>query len=117
MSSEALFFVTGADAFREIGTWRGFPGLLDRCHFVVVSRPGQPVGGLRTLLPSLAERMIDAAGEVPASPAILLVDAPTAPVSSTAIRERIRNDESIEGMVPRGVADYIKQHSLYREGA
>src|SRR6187402_2740172 len=35
-----LFLVTGADAFRDIQTWKGFPGILDRCHFVVVSRPG-----------------------------------------------------------------------------
>ena len=34
-------------------------------------------------------------------------------LSSTAVRERIRQGKSIRSMVPRAVADYIKQHGLY----
>ena len=34
-------------------------------------------------------------------------------LSSTAVRERIRQGRSIRSMVPRAVADYIKQHGLY----
>ena len=34
-------------------------------------------------------------------------------LSSTAVRERIRQGRSIRSMVPRTVADYIKQHGLY----
>ncbi len=26
-----LFFITGADAFRDIASWKDYPGLLDRC--------------------------------------------------------------------------------------
>jgi nicotinate-nucleotide adenylyltransferase len=49
------------------------------------------------------------------APTIFLVDAPTAPVSSTLIRERIRKDESIESMVPAEVATYIAEHRLYKD--
>jgi nicotinate-nucleotide adenylyltransferase len=118
VNTRELFFITGADAFRDIRTWMGFPDILDRCHFVAVSRPGQPADGLRVLLPELADRMIappfDVAGlPSPDHSAIVLVDAPTAPVSSTEIRERIRTGESIDGMVPREVAVYIEKHGLY----
>ena len=34
-------------------------------------------------------------------------------LSSTAVRERIRQGKSIRSMVPRAVADFIKQHGLY----
>jgi len=34
-------------------------------------------------------------------------------LSSTAVRERIRQGRSIRSMVPRAVADYIKQQGLY----
>ena len=34
-------------------------------------------------------------------------------LSSTAVRERIRQGRSIRSMVPRAVADFIKQHGLY----
>jgi nicotinate-nucleotide adenylyltransferase len=38
-----IFFLTGADAFAEIATWRDYPALLDLAHFVVCARPGSPV--------------------------------------------------------------------------
>jgi nicotinate-nucleotide adenylyltransferase len=115
MDTREIFFITGADAFRDIRTWKEYPAILDRCHFVAVSRPGQSCAGLRMLLAELAPRMVDAPGPMPAAPAIFLVDAPTAPVSSTAIRERIAGGESIEGMVPRDVAAHIEKHGLYRD--
>jgi nicotinate-nucleotide adenylyltransferase len=115
VNTRELFFITGADAFRDIRTWMGFPAILDRCHFVAVSRPGQPAEGLKSFLPDLASRMIAPESSLPDQPAIVLVDAPTAPVSSTEIRERIRSGESIDGMVPREVAVYIEKHGLYRD--
>jgi nicotinate-nucleotide adenylyltransferase len=110
-----LYFVTGADAFREIETWKGYPDLLDRCHFVVVSRPGTPAGSLRALLPALADRMVDASAALEGGPArIALVDAETAPVSSTEVRRRAAEGQSLDGLVPPAVASYIDHHDLYR---
>ncbi len=37
-----LFFLIGADAFIEIGSWKDYPDILDQAHFAVVSRPGCP---------------------------------------------------------------------------
>ena len=110
-----LFFVIGADAFAEIGSWYDYPQILDAAHFAVVSRPGFPVGELSRRLPHLAERMappsIDAVA--PIDPLIILIDAPTADVSSTAIRDRLANGESIDGLVLPGVRQHIEQHGLY----
>ncbi len=109
-----LFFVIGADAFAEIATWRDYPRILDRAHFVVVSRPGWPVQTLPKRLPELAPRMhhapIDTAGR---PPMIILIDAPTADVSSTAIRGRLLAGESIAGLVDPRVQQHIEQHGLY----
>ena len=55
-----LFFITGADAFAEIATWRDYPAVLDLAHFAVVSRPGLPVASLPDRLPALAARMVEA---------------------------------------------------------
>ena len=38
-----LFFITGADAVRQILTWRGAEQLFDLAHFVGVTRPGIPM--------------------------------------------------------------------------
>ena len=35
-------------------------------------------------------------------------------VSSTGIRQRIRDGQSIEGLMPPRVADYIRKYELYR---
>lgn len=115
MDLPSLHVITGADAFAEILTWKGAPGLLDRCPFVVVSRPGYPAPALRQVLPALAPRMIDAGGsDLPARPGIFLVDAPTAPVTATEVRTRASSRSSLEGLVPEAVAAYINRHELYQ---
>ena len=52
-----LFFLIGADAFAEIGSWKDYPDILERAHFAVVSRPGCSVDDLPRRLPALASRM------------------------------------------------------------
>jgi nicotinate-nucleotide adenylyltransferase len=109
-----LFFVIGADAFAEIESWKDFPAILDRAHFAVVSRPGFPVVEMLARLPSLARRMT-APSEMATrtSPSIFLIDAPTADVSATAIRQRSAHGESIAGLVPPAVGQHIERHALY----
>jgi nicotinate-nucleotide adenylyltransferase len=114
-----LFYIAGADAFADIASWRNYPHLLDRCHFIVVSRPERPAPALRQALPALADRMIDAAlngtCEVPAGPSIFLVDAPTSPVSSTEIRRLASGALDLTGLVPDLVAAHIRTHELYED--
>jgi len=114
LSSE-LFFVIGADAFAEIGSWRDYPRILDMAHFVVVSRPGCSAKELPRRLPRLADRMarppIDEVAQI--DPLIILIDAQTADVSSTAIRDRLAAGEEIAGLVPPHVQQHIEQHGLY----
>jgi nicotinate-nucleotide adenylyltransferase len=114
LDHRGLFFITGADAFKDIETWKGYPGVLDRCHFVVVSRPGLPAVDLRAALPGLAGRMREAPCSVSAAPSIFLVAAPTAPVSSTGVRQAIRERRPLSGLVPARVAGHIERHGLYR---
>ena len=114
-SPSELFFVIGADAFADIGTWRDYPKILDATHFAVVSRPGAPVRELPFRLPLLAERMvkppIDDFGQMDAS--IILIDALTTDVSSTGIRRARADGLPIDRMVPPRVQQHIEQHGLY----
>jgi nicotinate-nucleotide adenylyltransferase len=111
-----LFFVIGADAFAEIASWRDYPNILESAHFVVVSRPQFPAPTLIERLPRLAGRMVTDAQHILASevPVIFLIEAPTADVSSTAIRSRLATGAPIDGMVPPRVQQHIEQHGLYR---
>jgi len=114
-AASELHFVIGADAFADIAAWHDYPAILDAAHFAVVSRPGFPVEELPQRLPRLVSRMVRAPLD-PLSqiePMISLIDAPTADVSSTAIRARVAAGESIAGLVPPGVQHHIEQHGLY----
>jgi nicotinate-nucleotide adenylyltransferase len=117
-----LFFITGADAFAEIASWRDYPGFLDAAHFVVVNRPGVSAADMRLRLPQLADRMRDVSPALAAHVAeadqtwILLVDHPTPNVSSTAIRACCARGQSIAGLVPPAVERHIHRHALYRAG-
>ena len=130
-----LFFLSGADAFAEIATWRDYPAVLDLAHFVVCSRPGTPATSLPARLPDLTRRMIpvnmahchpgapfdfaqgrEAAGllqEPGAETRIFLLDCPTPDVSSTDIRARARAGRPLAGLVPPEVDHYIRRHGLY----
>lgn len=108
-----LFFILGADAFVAIATWKHYPTLLEYAHFVVVSRPGCPVGDLPRLLPELSERMTAPPLDANLAPRIVLIDAVTPDVSATDIRERRLRHESIAGLVPEPVREHIEQHGLY----
>ena len=110
-----IFFITGADAFAEIESWYGYPGVLDLAHFVVVSRPGMPAPTLPEQLPALAGRFCEPTrtGTLPTRPSIVLVDASTPDVSSTSVRERLRIGRNISGLVPRPVEAHIHRHHLY----
>jgi nicotinic acid mononucleotide adenylyltransferase len=35
------------------------------------------------------------------------------PISSTMVRNRIKNKQPINGLVPEGVLEYIKENDLY----
>ncbi len=93
-ASTRLFFLIGADAFAEIGSWHRWQELLKLVEFIVVSRPGR-------------------AFDVPENAQVHRLDTLELPVSSSAIRESLERGE-LDVPIPEGVRDYIRQHNLYR---
>ena len=109
----STFLILGADAFRDIEVWRDYPRVLDRTHFVAVSRPGLSAMALPGALPSLASRMVPCPCEIPLQPSILLVDAETSPVSSTDVRRARAARQPLDALLPSAVAAHILRHDLY----
>jgi nicotinate-nucleotide adenylyltransferase len=110
-----LYFILGSDAFADIMSWKNYPAILDLAHFAVVSRPGYPINDVPHRVPQLANRMVrpplDAISHI--DPMVVLIDAPTADVSSSAIRDRCARGESLASLVPDPVRQHIEQHGLY----
>ena len=113
----ALIWLIGGDAFARLDTWRQWQSLFTVASFAVVLRRGEvpPADSMSIALTTyLADRQIDTAafGNTPCGKvATLAADVP--PVSSTEIRERVARGETIRGLAPDGVCDYIEQHKLY----
>jgi nicotinate-nucleotide adenylyltransferase len=116
-----LFFIMGADSFEEVNTWREPARLLSSTNVIVITRPGHDVGAshlddrFRSTIVDLRGRE----GELPApedskAPRIYVTGNININVSSTEIRRRVRDGQSIEDMVPPRVADYIRKYELYR---
>jgi nicotinate-nucleotide adenylyltransferase len=114
-AASQIFFIIGVDAFAEIAAWHRYPDVLDLASFVVVARPGHALDDVTARVPALVTRM-KRPDEAASSerPAIFLLQAATASVSSTEVRERIARAEPIHGLVPPLVEAHIRHHHLYQ---
>lgn len=99
-----IYFITGADAIAELPTWERIEDLLHICHFVGATRPG--------IISSL-DQVIRHFGPQ-GRRKIHRLATPELEISSTDIRERIRQNRSIRYIVPESVEQYILKEGLYR---
>jgi nicotinate-nucleotide adenylyltransferase len=117
-----IFFILGFDAFLEIETWRSYERVLEQCHFIVTSRPGYPLAKAKNVLPENYDDKIISLGESGSVGEdliekfrIFLLPIRALDVSSTEIRRKIRQGQSVKGFVPEAVEVYIKRKKLYQE--
>jgi len=115
-----LFFILGIDAFLEIRTWRDYRKLLGLCSFIVMNRPGYNLLTARAVLEDNQKSMMAPAagrgkvpGEVVNRYRIFPIRIRPLDISSTEIRRRVRAGESLDGLAPASVAEYIREKKLY----
>jgi nicotinate-nucleotide adenylyltransferase len=99
-----LFFLMGEDSLRDFPTWHDPDRILHLAELAVAGRPGVDAD-----LEMVARDLPATDGRVH------LVSAAELAISSSDIRRRVRANESIRGLVPPAVADYIEQHHLYTD--
>lgn len=99
-----LFFISGADAVREILTWKDAGRFAELCTFIAATRPG-----FDTDLGSLESR------EGAAVPRVEAMAVPALAISSSDIRDRVSARRPVRYLLPEAVAAYIEKNGLYRE--
>lgn len=92
-----LFFIAGADSLAGMETWKNPQQLWSLATFIGVSRPGY---SLTSTVSSRAR--------------LELLEIPALSVSSTDIRAKVKAGESLDGLVPEAVSQYIKDQNLYQ---
>jgi nicotinate-nucleotide adenylyltransferase len=101
--SAKLFWLVGADVLQSFAKWKAPARIVELATVVVLQRSAANTGeaaGTLDLSP------------IPGQPRLL----PTrrVDISSTEIRERVRQGKSIRGFVPDAVAGFIAAERLYR---
>ncbi len=94
----SLSLIVGSDSFNEIDTWKDYERLLSLVSLIVMNRGAEPVfrNGIRGECRGLVH-----SGN------------PVIGISSTMIRDRVRNSLGIRYMVPGPVEEYIYKKGLY----
>ncbi len=96
--SEAnIYFIAGTDTIAELNIWKDIDELLSLCRFIGVSRPGYLLN-----IPERYKEKID------------IINIRGLDISSSEIRKRLSNHESIHELVPECVEKYIYNHGLYQ---
>lgn len=101
-----LFFITGIDAILQLPTWKEPENLMKLCTFIAVDRPGYS----SPEVPAKLSELGCAYGGT-----IEMVHVPMLQISSTDIRQRVRNSRPIKYLVPDLVEQYIFDNKLYEE--
>ncbi len=100
-----LHFITGTDAVLDLPNWKDPEEILNLCTFISVNRPGYVTDTLDDKLDKLMERYN---GE------ILSIRAPQLKISSTDIRNRIKEGRPTKYLLPENVEQYILKKGLYK---
>ena len=104
--SAQLFFLMGEDSLRDLPTWHDPRRILRVAELAVAGRPGVEVDleALESRVPGVRNR-------------VHVVPTEELAISSSEIRRRVSEHQSIGGLVPPLVEAYIHDHNLYAEQA
>ena len=113
----SLVWLIGSDAFSRLDTWHRWRELFGLTHFAVIDRSTNKLATANCSSEFLQEVEPRFAGlldtQISPSGAVVFLETSPPPVSSTDIRERTARGESIRGLTPDAVCDYIERHKLY----
>ncbi|MGB6129872.1 MAG: nicotinate-nucleotide adenylyltransferase [Psychrilyobacter sp.] len=87
-----IYEIIGEDSAEYLTSWKNYKEMIDLCKFVFFKRKGY---------------QSDTHG-------LLTIEAPLFDLSSTIIREKIKNNEPLDKYIVPEIENYIKKYQLYR---
>lgn len=99
-----IYFITGADQLLLLESWKAYDQLLKEVIFVAASRPGHDENQLIEKVEYFKKKY---------HAQMLHVEIPALSISSTNIRSRVREGNSIKYLLPESVEEYIENRRLY----
>jgi nicotinate-nucleotide adenylyltransferase len=112
---EELYFILGEDAFLEIDSWKAYQKLLSLTNFIVSGRTGYTPEYFQSAAQSLGYVLKGGIWYDPSGKReLIFLPTATDNISSSAVREKIKNKMSLQGFIPNKVINYIKKNCLYQ---
>ena len=101
-----LFLLCGTDMVLTFDKWHRFEEIFKLCYPIYIRREKDPI---------IDERIVSKIGEYYKKYGVMFrkVTADVIELSSTELREAVKNGEDISDRVPQTVAEYIKENGLY----
>lgn len=87
-----IYEIIGEDSAEYLTSWKNYEEMIDLCKFVFFKRKGYHS----------------------TTDGLLTIEAPLFNISSTSIREKIQNNESLKNYITPEVEKYIKKYRLYK---
>ena len=103
---DTLYFITGADMFLTLEKWKNPEIIFDKAVIAAVPRNLSDSEMLNSHYQNFLK---------PLGAKACILDEPVLSVSSTFIRENIKNYDLIKSLIDRNVYEYIVKNNLYRE--
>lgn len=96
---DKLYLIIGSDSFLEIDTWKEPVEILKIASLIIIKRPGDNISDVDKY--KMAKE-------------ILIANNPNIELSSSNIRDRIKNGKSVRYMIPERIQEYIRNRGLYK---
>ena len=100
-----VFFISGADAVRDILTWKDAERVAELCTFIAATRPGYDV----------AATLLELTSRASFEPRVEVMEVPALAISSSDIRARVAARRPVRYLLPEDVDVYIEKNGLYRD--
>ena len=100
------YFLTGSDCLTELHYWKNVGEILKLCNFVVFNRPG---------FDEIDINKIKIQTEKKYNKEIILLKINPLDISSSMVRQKVKNKEEIKDLVPKSVEASIRKLRLYYE--
>lgn len=98
--NDELYLIIGADNLLELNTWKNYKYLLDNCFFIVFNRNNINISDY------IIENFTNYENK-------FIIKEPIDNISSTLIRNKLKNNESVEVYLKKEVIEYIEKNKLY----
>jgi nicotinate-nucleotide adenylyltransferase len=114
LGNTPLCLLIGADQFRSFETWYRWQEIPELSHLVVLNRPNATPGSLPAWARSRECTDLHELRQLPAGRLAFLSVSPQ-DISATRIRAALARGDSVQGLMPETVLDYIRDNQLYTQ--